>query len=241
MPTYRYSDDSDSDLPELDVLINKHVKGLRALNAPKLNASRTTAARPAPRKTPGKAPKNESVQNKSFASEKNTSIIKTASRQRVELKSAPSLDEQSAKPKLLSQTRTPALKNRLEEQTKVPRTRATPHRGAKVSYRLPQIEDSIFEDSENSEDSEREDKAQNPSEVAQDKPRRRLVRGRRTPDTDSSDSDNDVFHTPPAKQAQRPTKTLEPSNPSDDLTQKLLNLGLDESDKENGNPAILRL
>lgn len=240
MPTYRYSD-SDSDLPELDVLINKHVKGLRALDAPKLNASKTTATRSAPRKTPGKAQKNECVKSRTFASEKNASTTKTASRPRVELKTAPSLDEQNAKSKLLSATRTPALKNRLEEQAKVPRTRATPHRGAKVSSRLPQIEDSEFEDSENSEDSEREDKAQNRSEVPQDKPRRRLVRGRRTPDTDSSDSDNDVFHTPPAKQSQRPTKTLEPSNPSDELTQKLLNLGLDESDKENGNPAILRL
>ncbi|KAG9914053.1 hypothetical protein KCV02_g13882, partial [Aureobasidium melanogenum] len=96
------------------------------------------------------------------------------------------------------------------------------------------LEESIYCESDKEED------APVLAPRATNKPTRRLVAGRRSPDIDSSESDEDVFHTPPSKQPQKPSKESFTTKTSDDLTQKLLQLDLDDSDKENDNLAILK-
>lgn len=247
MAPSRYFEDSDSDLPELDELISQHVKGL-TLNAPKLNASKTTAPRLAPQKSTGRSTKTRSETTKTNAPTKNAVKPRTLSRPLTELKTAPEL--RRPEPKIQPKPRAQVVQKKAGELLKEPKTRATPHRRARPI--LVPIEDSESEESQ--EEVEEQDveesiycesdkKGQPPvlAPRATSKPRRRLVAGRRTPDIDSSDSEEDVFHTPPSESARKPSKETFTSKNSDDLTQKLLQLDLDGSDKENDNLAILKL
>lgn len=249
----RYSDDSDSDLPELDELINRHVRGLNALNAPKLNASKSAAARLSPRKITEKASKLQEDCSKTSAPAKSLSTAKLSSRQPLELKAALVLEKPRSKPKPLLKPRAQSTQKKEKEVTEESKSRATPHRRAKpASYRLPRIEDSESEENEETieeddveesiwcESEKEDDEPQVLAPPVLNKPTRRLVPRRTTPDVESSDSDEDVFHTPPSKQ-QKPFKTVAPPQASDDLAQQLLRLGLDDSDKENDNGAILKL
>lgn len=249
MAPSRYAPDSDSDdLPELDALINKHVKGLPALNAPKLMASKITAPRLAPRKTVDKTTRSKDDTTTTNAPAKRSTRAKASSQPLTELKSAPEVRKSVAEPKL--QPRGQAALKQLEMKIRETKSRAT--RAKSASRRLPRVQDSESEESyeeveeqdvEESihceSDEEEEESVLAPRAV--NKPRRRLVAGRRSPDLDSSDSDDDVFHTPPSKRSQRPVKGSFTTKASDDLTQKLLQLDLDDSDKENDNLAILKL
>ena len=247
MAPSRYAHDSDSDdLPELDALINKHVKGLPALDAPNLMASKITAPRLVPRKTVEKTTRLKSDTTNTNAPTKRSTRSKTASQPLTELKSAPEVRRSGTEPKL--QPRGQAALKELEKKMRESKSRDT--RAKPASRRLPRVEDSESEESyEEVEEqdveesihceSDGEDSVLAPRAV--NKPRRRLVAGRRSPDLDSSDSDEDVFHTPPSKQSQRPVKESFTTKASDDLTQKLLQLDLDGSDKENDNLAILKL
>lgn len=252
----RYAHDSDSDdLPELDALINKHVKGLPALNALKLIASKPTQApKLAPRKPVEKTTRSKSETIRTNAPPKRSTRTKTSNEPLTELKSAPEVRRSVTEPKLQPKARGQAVLKELETKTKETEPRAAPHRNAKpASRRLPRIEDSDSEESheeveeEDVEESihcesDTEDEVPAITSRAVNKPTRRLVAGRRSPDLDSSDSDEDVFHTPPSKQSQRPEKkSFTAAKASDDLTQKLLQLDLDGSDKENDNLAILKL
>ena len=155
-------------------------------------------------------------------------------------------------PKVQSRARGQAALEELQKN-KETKSRATPHRKAKPApRRFPRILDSESEDSqEEIEEQDVEESIYCESDKAEEvpvlapravnKPTRRLVAGRRSPDLDSSDSDGDVFHTPPSKQSQKPVKENFTSKASDDLTQRLLQLDLDGSDKENDNLAILKL
>jgi hypothetical protein len=256
MAPSRYTHDSDSDdLPELDALINKHVKGLPALNAPKLIATKPTQApKLAPRKPVEKTTRSKSETIKTNAPSKRSTRAKTSDQPLTELKSAPEVRRSVTEPKLQPRARGQAALKEPETKIKQTKSRATPHRNAKpASRRLPRIEDS--ESGESQEEVEEEDVDESihcesdteddfPTRVQRtvNKPARRLVAGRRSPDLDSSDSDEDVFHTPPSKQTQRPEKkSFTAAKASDDLTQKLLQLDLDGSDKENDNLAILKL
>ncbi|KAI4789627.1 hypothetical protein E4T44_13252, partial [Aureobasidium sp. EXF-8845] len=255
MAPSRYAHDSDSDdLPELDALINKHVKGLPALNAPKLIATKSTQApKLAPRKPVEKTTRSKSETIKTNAPPKRSTRAKTSKEPLTELKSAPEVRRSVTEPKLQPTARGQAVVKELETKTKKIKPRAAPHRNAKpASRRLPRIEDSDSEESheeveeEDVEESihcesDTEDEVPAITSRAVNKPTRRLVAGRRSPDLDSSDSDEDVFHTPPSKQTQRPErKSFTAAKASDDLTQKLLQLDLDGSDKENDNLAILK-
>lgn len=247
MAPSRYAHDSDSDdLPELDALINKHVKGLPALNGPKLMASKITAPRLAPRKTVGKSTRSKSDDTTTNVPSKRATRAKTANQPLTELKSAPEVRKAVTEPKL--QPRGQATLKQFEAKINESKSRATPHRKAKPRSRLPSVEDS--ESDESYEEVQEQDveesihcesDGEEKESRAVNKPRRRLVAGRRSPDLDSSDSDEDVFHTPPSKQSQRPVKESFTTKASDDLTQKLLQLDLDDSDKENDNLAILKL
>ncbi|KAG9539595.1 hypothetical protein KCU79_g19528, partial [Aureobasidium melanogenum] len=258
MAPSRYVDDSDSDdLPELDALINKHVKGLPIATAPKLTASKPTIPRLAPQKSTGRTQRSKTDNSKTNASTKSSTRAKISGQQLTELKSAPEVRRPILEPKLQLGAREQAtLKKKEEEEeeaeVKELKPRATPHRKAKpVSRRLPRIEDSESEESheeveeEDLEESiycesDKEEDAPVLAPRATNKPTRRLVAGRRSPDIDSSESDEDVFHTPPSKQPQKPSKESLTTKTSDDLTQKLLQLDLDDSDKENDNLAILK-
>ena len=247
----RYAHDSDSDsddLPELDALINKHVKGLPALNAPKLMASKFTAPRLALRKTVEKTTRSKSDNTTTNATTKRSTRAKTSGQPLTELKSAPEVRRSATEPKL--QLRGQAALKELE--TKINESKSRAARAKPASRRLPRLEDSESEESyEEVEEqdveesihceSDEEDEESVVAPRAVNKPRRRLVAGRRSPDLDSSDSDEDVFHTPPSKQSQRPVKETFTAKASDDLTQKMLQLDLDDSDKENDNLAILKL
>jgi hypothetical protein len=255
MAPSRYAHNSDSDdLPELDALINKHVKGLPALNAPKLVATKSTAPKLAPRKPVEKTTRSKSETTKTNAPSKRSTRAKTSNEPLTELKSAPEVRRSVTEPKLQPRARGQAVLKELETKIKETKSRATPHRNAKPALRrLPRIEDSESEESQEEieeEDveesihceSETEDEVNAPAPRAVSRSTRRLVAGRRSPDLDSSDSDEDVFHTPPSKQSQRPEKkSFTAAKASDDLTQKLLQLDLDGSDKENDNLAILKL
>lgn len=248
MDPSRYAHDSDSDdLPELDALINKHVKGLPALNAPKLMASKITAPRLAPRKTVDKTTTSKSDTTTTNAPPKRATRAKTTSQPLTERKSAPEVRKSATEPKL--QPRGQAALKDLEAKMRESKSKAS--RAKPASRRLPRVQDSDSEESyqeveeqdvEESihcESDEEEESVLAPKAVT--RPRRRLVAGRRSPDLDSSDSDEDVFHTPPSKQSQRPVKESVTTKASDDLTQKLFQLDLDGSDKENDNLAILKL
>lgn len=251
MAPSRYAHDSDSDdLPELDALINQHVKGLPALNAPKLMASRLTAPRLAPRKTVEETQRSKSDTTTTNAPTKRSTRAKTAGQPLTELKYAPEVRRSVTEPKLQPRARGQAALKELETKNKEIKSRAT--RAKPVSRRLPRIVDSESEESyEEVEEQDVEESIHCESDTengvpviaprAVNKPTRRLVAGRRSPDLDSSDSDEDVFHTPPSKQSQRPVKGAFTTKASDDLTQKLLQLDLDGSDKENDNLAILKL
>jgi hypothetical protein len=253
MAPSRYVDDSDSDdLPELDALINKHVKGLPIATAPKLTASKPTIPRLAPQKSTGRTQKSKTDNSKTNAPIKSSTRAKISGQQLTELKSAPEVRKPILAPKLQSRAREQATLKK-EVEVKESKPRATPHRKAKpVLRRLPRIEDSESEESheeveeEDLEESiycesDKEEDAPVLAPRATNKPTRRLVAGRRSPDIDSSESDEDVFHTPPSKQPQKPSKESFTTKTSDDLTQKLLQLDLDDSDKENDNLAILKL
>ncbi|THW03290.1 hypothetical protein D6D00_08558 [Aureobasidium pullulans] len=246
MAPSRYFEDSDSDLPELDELISQHVKGL-TLNAPKLNASKTTAPRLAPQKSTGRSTKTRSETTKTNASTKNAAKPRTLSRPLTELKTAPEL--RRPEPKIQPKPRAQVVQKKAGELLKEPKIRATPHRRARPI--LVPIEDSESEESQEEVEeqdveesiyceSDKEDQPPVLAPRATSKPRRRLVAGRRTPAIDSSDSEEDVFHTPPSESARKPSKETFTSKNSDDLTQKLLQLDLDGSDKENDNLAILK-
>jgi hypothetical protein len=254
MAPSRYAHDSDSDdLPELDALINKHVKGLPTLNAPKLLASKLAAPKLAPRKTVEKTTRSKSETIKTNAPPKRSARAKTSDQPLTELKSAPEVRRAVTEPKLQPRARGQAVLKELE--TKIKETKSRPISQTRVrtaSRRLPRIEDSDSEEShEEIEEQDIEESIHCESDTADEapalasravnKPARRLVAGRRSPDLDSSDSDEDVFHTPPSKQSQRPVKATVTAKASDDLTQKLLQLDLDGSDKENDNLAILKL
>jgi hypothetical protein len=256
MAPSRYAHDSDSDdLPELDALINKHVKGLPALNAPKLIATKPTQApKLAPRKPVEKTTRSKSETIKTNAPPKRSTRAKTSNEPFTELKSAPEVRRSVTEPKLQPTARGQAALEELGTKVKVTKSRAAPHRNTKpASRRLPRIEDSESEKShEEIEEEDVEESIHCESDTEDDVPTRvpravnkstrRLVAGRRSPDLDSSDSDEDVFHTPPSKQTQRPEKKgFTAAKASDDLTQKLLQLDLDGSDKENDNLAILKL
>ncbi|KAH0408757.1 hypothetical protein KCU90_g21592, partial [Aureobasidium melanogenum] len=253
MAPSRYVDDSDSDdLPELDALINKHVKGLPIATAPKLTASKPIIPRPAPQKSTGRTQKSKNDNSKTNAPAKSSTRAKISGQQPTELKSAPEARKLVPEPKLQLRARGKNALKEVEVEIKELKPRATPHRKAKpVSRRLPRIEDSESEESheeveeEDLEESiycesDKEEDAPVLAPRATNKPTRRLVAGRRSPDIDSSESDEDVFHTPPSKQPQKPSKESFTTKTSDDLTQKLLQLDLDDSDKENDNLAILK-
>ncbi|KAI5277045.1 hypothetical protein E4T47_00183 [Aureobasidium subglaciale] len=251
MAPSHYTNDSDSDLPELDELINGHVKGLSTMNMPKPKSARTAA----PRKPAGKTQTctNDSTK-KINAPTKSLSRAKTPGQSLTELRSAPEARKLASEPKLQPRVRAQPLPRKTEEIPKEPKQRATPHRNAKpASYRLPRIEDSESESEQSQEeveeqdveesiycDSEKEDEVPVVLPRAANKPTRRLVAGRRSPDLESSESDEDVFHTPPSKQLQKLSKEGFTTKTSDDLTQKLLQLDLDGSDKENDGLAILK-
>lgn len=254
MAPSRYVDDNDSDdLPELDALINKHVKGLPITTAPKLTASKSTIPRLAPQKSTGRTQRQKTDNSKTNAPTKSSTRAKASGQQLTELKSAPEVRRPVPEPKLQPRARGQAALKEMEVKIKESKPRATPHRKAKpVPQRIPRIEDSESEESH--EEVEEEDleesiycESDKEGDVpvlaprATNKPTRRLVVGRRSPDIDSSESDEDVFHTPPSKQPQKPSKDSFTAKTSDDLTQKLLQLDLDDSDKENDNLAILKL
>lgn len=254
MAPSRYVDDSDSDdLPELDALINKHVKGLPIATAPKLTASKPTIPRLASQKSTGKTQRQKTDNSNTNAPTKSSTRPKASSQQLTELKSAPEVRKLVPEPKLQPRVRGQAALKEKEMKIKESKPRATPHRKVKpVSRRLPRIEDSESEESheeveeEDFEESiycesEKEEDVPLPAPRATNKPSRRLVAGRRSPDIDSSESDEDVFHTPPSKRPQKHSKDSFTTKTSDDLTQKLLQLDLDDSDKENDNLAILKL
>ncbi|KAI5204170.1 hypothetical protein E4T39_03728 [Aureobasidium subglaciale] len=251
MAPSHYADDSDSDLPELDELINRHVKGLSTMNMPKPKSSKTTV----PRRPAGKTQTCTSDStNKTNAPTKSLSRAKTPSQSLTELRSAPEARQLALEHKLQPRVRTQPLSKQTEETPKEPKPRATSYRKAKpASYRLPRIEDSGSESDESQEeveeqdieesiycDSDKEDEVPVFLPRAANRPTKRLVAGRRSPDLASSESDEDVFHTPPSKQLQMPSKESFTTTTSDDLTQKLLQLDLDGSDKENDDLAILK-
>ncbi|KAG9948580.1 hypothetical protein KCU85_g4999, partial [Aureobasidium melanogenum] len=253
MAPSRYVDESDSDdLPELDALINKHVKGLPIATAPKLTASKPSIPRLAPQKSTGRTQKPKIDDSKTNAPTKSSTRAKISGQQHTELKSAPEARKPVPEPKLQPRARGQAALKEVEVKIKESKPRATSHTKAKpASRRLLRIEDSESEESH--EEVEEEDleesiycESDKEADVpvlapkAANKPTRRLVAGRRSPDMDSSDSDEDVFHTPPSKQPRKPSKESFTRKSSDDLTQKLLQLDLDDSDKENDNLAILK-
>lgn len=256
MAPSRYADDSNSDsddLPELDALINKHVKGLPVATAPKLTASKPTIPRLAPQKSTGRTHRPKVDNAKTNAPTKSSTRAKSSGQQPIELGPASEVRKPVLEPKLQPRARGEAALKEVDVKTKGSKLRATPHRKAKpVSRRLPRIEDSESEEShEEVEEEDLEESIYCESDKEEDvpvsapratnKPTRRFVAGRRSPEIDSSESDEDVFHTPPSKQPQNPPKVSFTTKSSDDLTQRLLQLDLDDSDKENDNLAILKL
>jgi hypothetical protein len=226
--------DSDNDLPELDELISKHVKGM---TAPKLNAKKTAIAPSSPKKTAARATvkKNDTANTTEHPS--------TSSARVTELKSAPELRRPAPEPKLHSTCHASATRKKDTETN----TRTSSRRNLRpTAYRLPRIEDTDSEEQEEEEEEEVEEQDAEESLLCESdteptRPMRRLVSGRETPDVDSGDSDEDVFHTPPTMRLQNSDKSRLASKPSDHLTQKLLQLDLQDSDKENDNRAILKL
>lgn len=247
MARAHFSDDSDEDLPELNELINKHVKSLPILQAPVLDLSssgrsRTNLLSPkkyAPRSTQILEDAHEEADNetripkkKELVAVSNTQLdqIKPLQASRTRRKKQPDLQASSS-------------------FTLTTRTRATPHRSAKavVNYSPVKRDALDFKEDESEVEesiwcgSEDEPDLSSVRDILSRSPKKSKPR-QYTPDFDLSDSDDDIFGF-----KERPTKPLRtyqsPAKEGQKQFQRQSDLPrlAESSDKENDGPALLKL
>lgn len=248
MARAHFSDDSDEDLPELNELINKHVKSLHILRAPKLDLSGAGRVRInliSPRKLA--LPRTSVREDADEGSDKERS---SPHEQGLAPVSNTQLDQ--IRPLQASRTRRTQQPDIHVSAnfTLSTRTRTNPHRGAKAAVTYSPLKrdgpQAVEDESEVGESiwCGGDDDEQDLSSVRDilSRSSRKSKPRQYTPDADLGDSDDDIFgfkNTPaqPLRTYQSPAKGVQKKL----QVHRALSHAEESSDKENDGPALLRL
>lgn len=247
MARAHFSDDSDEDLPELNELINKHVKSLPILRAPVLNLSSSSGSRTnllSPKKY---APRSTQILEDAHEESDNETRIP----KKKELVAVSNTQLDQIKPLHASRTRRTKQPDLQASSnfTLTTRTRATTHRSAKAAVNYSPVKRDALEFKEDESEVEEsiwcrgEDEPDLSSvrDILSRSPKKSKSR-KYTPDFDLSDSDDDIFGF-----KERPAKPLRtyqsPAKEGQKQFQKQSDLPrlIESSDKENDGPALLKL